>query len=180
MQTGGRTSPAGGELHCERQADGTLLVRLVGPWTIHAGAPVVTEVYEQLDASRNDLVDVRRADRTREPARPQPLERRLHERADGQGVASRHEVDRGPHQPDDAHRPARLEQALELLWLECVDTRPEPNVRVRWLLCLHAHEPLDDLDCRHAHTLEQHLTGEEGPIELAARQDSIGGHRPIR
>jgi phospholipid/cholesterol/gamma-HCH transport system permease protein len=28
-----------------------LLVRLVGPWTTRAGAPVVTEVYEQLDAS---------------------------------------------------------------------------------------------------------------------------------
>jgi phospholipid/cholesterol/gamma-HCH transport system permease protein len=51
MQTGGRTTPARGELHCERQADGTLLVRLVGHWTVHAGAPVVTEVYEQLKAS---------------------------------------------------------------------------------------------------------------------------------
>jgi phospholipid/cholesterol/gamma-HCH transport system permease protein len=51
MQTGGRTTPARGALHCERQANGTLLVRLVGHWTIRAGAPAVTEVYEQLDAS---------------------------------------------------------------------------------------------------------------------------------
>jgi phospholipid/cholesterol/gamma-HCH transport system permease protein len=51
MQTGGRTTLARGEMHCERRADGTLLVRLVGPWTVRTGAPVVTEVYEQLDAS---------------------------------------------------------------------------------------------------------------------------------
>ena len=51
MHTVGRTPPARGELHCERQADDTLLVRLVGNCTIHTAAPVVTEVYQQLDAS---------------------------------------------------------------------------------------------------------------------------------
>ncbi len=51
MKTVGRTAPARGELRCERQADDTLLVHLVGNWTIRAGAPVVTEVYQQLDAS---------------------------------------------------------------------------------------------------------------------------------
>ena len=51
METVGLTAPARGALRCERLADDTLLVRLVGHWTIHAGAPVVTEVYEQLDAS---------------------------------------------------------------------------------------------------------------------------------
>lgn len=51
MQQAGRTLPDRGELHCERQADDTLLVRLVGHWTIHTGAPVVTEVYQQLGAS---------------------------------------------------------------------------------------------------------------------------------
>lgn len=51
MKTGGRTTPVRGEMHCERRADGTLLVRLMGHWTIRAGAPVVTEVYERLDAS---------------------------------------------------------------------------------------------------------------------------------
>ena len=51
MKTVGMTPPARGELRCERRADDTLLVRLVGHWTIRAGAPVVTEVYEQLDAS---------------------------------------------------------------------------------------------------------------------------------
>jgi phospholipid/cholesterol/gamma-HCH transport system permease protein len=45
------TPPAPGALRCERRADDTLLVHLVGPWTIHAGAPVVTDVYQQLDAS---------------------------------------------------------------------------------------------------------------------------------
>ena len=47
----GVTPPARGALRCERQADNTLLVHLVGHWTIHAGAPVVTDVYQQLDAS---------------------------------------------------------------------------------------------------------------------------------
>jgi phospholipid/cholesterol/gamma-HCH transport system permease protein len=46
-----RIPPAPGALRCERQADDTLVVHLVGHWTIRAGAPVVTEVYEQLDAS---------------------------------------------------------------------------------------------------------------------------------
>jgi phospholipid/cholesterol/gamma-HCH transport system permease protein len=51
VKTGGMTPPARGELRCERLADDTLLVHLVGHWTIRAGAPVVTEVYQQLDAS---------------------------------------------------------------------------------------------------------------------------------
>ncbi|HEY7492437.1 MAG TPA: ABC transporter permease [Candidatus Tectomicrobia bacterium] len=45
------TPPLPGALRCERQADDTLVVHLVGHWTTRAGAPVVTEVYEQLDAS---------------------------------------------------------------------------------------------------------------------------------
>ena len=51
MKTVGTTPPARGELRCERQADDTLMVHLVGHWTTRAGAPVVTEVYQQLDAS---------------------------------------------------------------------------------------------------------------------------------
>ena len=51
MCTVGRTSPARAEVRCERRADDTLLVQLVGHWTTRTGAPVVTEVYEQLDAS---------------------------------------------------------------------------------------------------------------------------------
>src|SRR5262244_2136788 len=50
MSTVGRTSPARAEVRCERQADDPLLVRLVGHWTTRAGAPVVTEVSQQLDA----------------------------------------------------------------------------------------------------------------------------------
>jgi phospholipid/cholesterol/gamma-HCH transport system permease protein len=45
------TPPAPGTLRCERRADDTLVVHLAGHWTTRAGAPVVTEVYEQLDAS---------------------------------------------------------------------------------------------------------------------------------
>src|SRR5262249_24849974 len=44
------TPPARGGLRGERLADGTLLGDPVGHWTIRAGAPVVTVVYEQLDA----------------------------------------------------------------------------------------------------------------------------------
>jgi phospholipid/cholesterol/gamma-HCH transport system permease protein len=51
VKTVGVTPPARGEIRCERRADDTLLVHLVGHWTIRAGAPVVTEVYQQLDAS---------------------------------------------------------------------------------------------------------------------------------
>ena len=49
--TVGRTPPAPGELRCERQADDTLVVHLGGHWTIRAGAPVVTALDQQLDAS---------------------------------------------------------------------------------------------------------------------------------
>jgi len=52
VKTVGSTPLARGEVRCERRADDeTLLVRLVGRWTTRAGAPVVTEVYQQLDAS---------------------------------------------------------------------------------------------------------------------------------
>jgi phospholipid/cholesterol/gamma-HCH transport system permease protein len=52
VKTVGSTPLARGEVRCERRADDeTLLVRLMGPWTTRAGAPVVTEVYQQLDAS---------------------------------------------------------------------------------------------------------------------------------
>ena len=51
MSTVGRTAPAPGEVRCERQADDTLLLRLIGNWRIDTAAPVVSEVYAQLDAS---------------------------------------------------------------------------------------------------------------------------------
>src|SRR5215813_7744720 len=51
MSTVGRTLAARAEVRCERRADDTLLLRLVGNWRIYTAAPVVTEVYEQLDAS---------------------------------------------------------------------------------------------------------------------------------
>src|SRR5262249_37262124 len=51
MSTAGRTTPARGEVQCERQADDTLILRLVRHWTKRTSAPVVTEVYAQLDAS---------------------------------------------------------------------------------------------------------------------------------
>src|SRR5262245_59373195 len=51
VKTVGRTPPPRDQVRCERQADDTLMVHLVGHWTTRAGAPVVTEIYEQLDAS---------------------------------------------------------------------------------------------------------------------------------
>ena len=51
MSMVGRTSPVRGEVRCERRADDTLLLRLVGNWRIDTAAPILSEVYEQLDAS---------------------------------------------------------------------------------------------------------------------------------
>jgi phospholipid/cholesterol/gamma-HCH transport system permease protein len=45
------TPPARSALRCERLADNTLLLHLVGNWTIHTAAPAVTEMQQQLDAS---------------------------------------------------------------------------------------------------------------------------------
>ena len=43
--------PARGEVHCDRPADDTLVVRFVGSWTIHAGRPVTTAVQQQFEAA---------------------------------------------------------------------------------------------------------------------------------
>jgi len=51
MSTVGRTAPARAEVHCERRANDTLLLRLVGNWRMSTARPLVSEVYEQLDAS---------------------------------------------------------------------------------------------------------------------------------
>jgi len=51
MSTVGRTAPARAEVRCERRADDTLLLRLVGNWRMDTARPVVSEVYAQLDAS---------------------------------------------------------------------------------------------------------------------------------
>jgi hypothetical protein len=48
------TPLAPGALRCERQADDTLVVHLLGHWTTRAGTPLVTDVYQQLDASPPD------------------------------------------------------------------------------------------------------------------------------
>jgi hypothetical protein len=53
MSTVGRTSPARGEVRCERRADDTLLLRLVGDWRIDTARPVVSEVYAQLEDVSN-------------------------------------------------------------------------------------------------------------------------------
>ena len=46
-----RTPSSPGALWCEQGADDTLVVHLVGHWTTRASAPVVVELYQQLDAS---------------------------------------------------------------------------------------------------------------------------------
>src|SRR5215470_2914309 len=51
MRTVSGTSPARAAVRCERRADDTLLLRLVGHWRMSTTAPVVSEVYAQLDAS---------------------------------------------------------------------------------------------------------------------------------
>jgi phospholipid/cholesterol/gamma-HCH transport system permease protein len=51
VKTVGITPPARSELRCERLADNTLLLHLVGNWTIRTAAPAVTGVQQQLDAS---------------------------------------------------------------------------------------------------------------------------------
>src|SRR5215469_1541548 len=51
MSTVGRASPARAAVRCERRADDTLLLRLVGNWRMSTARPVVSEVYAQLDTS---------------------------------------------------------------------------------------------------------------------------------
>jgi phospholipid/cholesterol/gamma-HCH transport system permease protein len=51
VNTAGATTPARCELYCDRPADDTLVVRLVGNWTIRAGLPATTAVQQQFDAT---------------------------------------------------------------------------------------------------------------------------------
>jgi len=56
VKTVNRTPPAPGALRCERQADDTLVVHLVGHWTIRAGTPAVTEVYQASPKNRRNFL----------------------------------------------------------------------------------------------------------------------------
>src|SRR5262249_43524807 len=50
MHTVSGTSTTRAAVRCERRADDTLLLRLVGHWRMSTTAPDVSEVYAQLDA----------------------------------------------------------------------------------------------------------------------------------
>ena len=89
-------------------------------------------------------------------------------------------MDRGPHEPDRPNGTPLGDQLRELRGLKALDARPERGVRVGRHLRLHADQPLDDLDGRQLDPLEQHLPRQQGPIELAARQDRRGVHAPVR
>ena len=69
---------------------------------------------------------------------------------------------------------AALERPREGVALEAVEARGERQVRRRRVLRLEPAEPLDGAGRGERLSLEQELTREERPVELAPREDAPG------
>ena len=82
-------------------------------------------------------------------------------------------MDRLAHQRPLDHAPP-LERPRQVVALEPLDGRPEADVPVRRVLVLDPADPLEHPRDRQAHTLEEQLPGEERPVQLPRRQDSLG------
>jgi hypothetical protein len=87
-------------------------------------------------------------------------------------VPSRDDVDRLPHQRalDDG---AAHEGPVEVVSLELLEARPESDVRVRRVLVLDAPDPLERTREREARALEQELSREKCPVQLALREGAL-------
>jgi hypothetical protein len=117
---------------------------------------------EQLEARGDDLVHVGACQRSGEWAvPPRPVEHRLHEGSNGQRVARRDEMDRGPHEADRPNGAPLGDELRELVGPKALDARPERRIWIGRDLRLHADEPLDDLDRRQLDTTKQHLSREK-------------------
>ena len=134
------------------------------------------QVPSQLSSSRRDLPVVGALVDAQAPLLARAPDPRGEERV----VAPRDEMDRLAHQRplDHASPPERPRQVVAL---EPLDGRPEPDVPVRRVLVLDPADPLEHPRDRQAHALEQQLPGEERPVQLPRRQDALGhGRRPCR
>ena len=95
-------------------------------------------------------------------------------------VAPRDEVDRLAHQRPLDHASPR-ERPRQVVALEPLDRRPEPDVPVRRVLVLDPADPLEHAWNRQPHALQEQLPGEQRPVQLPRRQDALRhDRRPYR
>ena len=72
------------------------------------------------------------------------------------------------------HEPSPRERLRQLVALEAVEPRPEREIGNRRRLRLQAAEPLDRLNGAQWLPLEQELPLEQGAVEVAPREDTLG------
>lgn len=68
-------------------------------------------------------------------------------------------------------RPSPLDGVAQLRWVEPLDPRPQADIGIDRLLCLHADEVLEDIECGAIDALQEQLSGEKCPVERPPRQD---------
>ena len=129
---------------------------------------------EELPHGRGELRRVGAAHAPAERAVVHALDHDLHERSQDQRVAHRDQVDRAAHQRQ-AHGLALGQHPPELVRVEALDARPEPEVRRQRFLRLEADEELHDVGHRRGDALEQQLPLEQRSIERAPLED-LGRH----
>jgi hypothetical protein len=110
---------------------------------------------DELPGERERRLEVEPDERRREVTVPLELavEHGLGERPEDEAVVGGEEVDRAPHRGD-AHKVSMEEETAELVWLEAVEPRPEPEVGVQRDLRLEADEMGDSVDDVHGRSLE--------------------------
>ena len=104
-----------------------------------------------------------------EVALPDGAEEGLHQRADADQVVGSVKVQCAAH-GGGAGQSAVDDQRGQPLVGEAVQPRPQADIRIVRLLCLHAEQPGNRLGDAHVAALEQQLAGEGGAVELAVGQ----------
>ena len=104
------------------------------------------------------------------------LDHALHERPEDERVTDGHEVHSPAHERETHHDPVR-EHAAELVRVEALEARPEPEVGRQRRLRLKAEQVLDGLPDRLVDAAEQQLALEKRSVELALGDRLISRRR---
>lgn len=94
------------------------------------------------------------------------VEHGLHQRAEGQAVASDHEVHRAAHERGTDDLPVG-DQARELVLAEVLEPGPQPEGWGSGRWSRQAGQPFDRVERRQAPAPQEHLSGEQRPVQCA-------------
>jgi hypothetical protein len=109
---------------------------------------------DQLTARRGEGVEVEAGQLLGVRGLQVSVEQRLHHRPQGEAVGGGDQVDGAAHQRDAYDAPVE-DQPGEVVRLEALNPRPQPEVRRERRLCLHPHQVGDRLRRGHRGTREQ-------------------------